>query len=96
MNTGIILSHIPFALALFLLLPTGKLPAGARFAALAGAALFTMIPVDGLSLAEYVRSLTNKRPVDNQSALAGLVRRGEDRRHQGDIRAPAPAAGALL
>lgn len=59
MSTGIVLSHITFALALFMLLPTGKLPPGARFAALTGAALLTMVPVDGLSLAEYVRSLTD-------------------------------------
>jgi hypothetical protein len=88
MNTGIILSHIPFALALFLLLPTGKLPAGARFAALAGAALFTMIPVDGLSLAEYVRSLTNDLSITSLLWLAwcagariGGIRATSGRRH---------------
>ena len=60
MTTGIVLSQIPFALALFLLLPTGRLPAAGRLAVLAGVALLMMVPVvDGLSLCEYARSLTN-------------------------------------
>jgi len=59
MSTGIVLSHTPFVLAIFLLLPVGKRAVRGRFAALAGAALLAIVPVDGLSLAEYAHSLTN-------------------------------------
>lgn len=59
MTTGIVLSHITFALVLFLLLPTAKLPGWGRVAALGGTMLLATFPVDGLSLAEYVYSLTS-------------------------------------
>ncbi|MFA5514667.1 MAG: hypothetical protein WDA20_00120 [Desulfuromonadales bacterium] len=58
MNAEIVLSHLTFALAIFLLLPICQRPA-TRVAVLAGAAILTLMPIDGLSLAEYGRSLTS-------------------------------------
>lgn len=88
MSTGIVLSHFPFALALFLLLPVGKRSTRTRLAALAGAALLSIVPVDGLSLAEYVHSLTNDLSITSLLWLAwvagatiGGVRAMSERQH---------------
>lgn len=70
MSTGIVLSHIPFVLVIFLLLPVGKRPVRVRFTALAGAALLTIVPVDGLSLADYARSLTDDLSITSLLWLA--------------------------
>lgn len=59
MSSEIILCHLTFALILFLLLPIGKLPMPARFAVFAGAVLLGIVPYTGLSLATYLRSLTD-------------------------------------
>jgi hypothetical protein len=86
--TGIVLSHITFALLLFLLLPTGKLPLNGRIAALAGAAILVMLTVDGLSLAEYVYSLTSGLSITavlwlawSAGAKVGGLRAMSERRH---------------
>jgi hypothetical protein len=52
-------SHLAFALLAFLPLPVRRLPVWARAAFLVGAALLSLVPYRGLSLATYLRSLTD-------------------------------------
>jgi hypothetical protein len=61
MNTGTLLTHLTFALLLFLLIPTRRLGLGpkARLVLLGGAAAASLITVDGLSLGDYTRSYTD-------------------------------------
>lgn len=59
MSTGIVLGHLTFALILFLLLPTRRLSPGSRLGVLAGAALLGTVPFEGVSLATFMRSVTD-------------------------------------
>lgn len=59
MNPGNVLGHLTFALIIFLLLPTGKLPLKHRLLALAGGMILSLVPINDLSLANYMRSITN-------------------------------------
>lgn len=59
MTAGVIFSHLAFALALFLLVPVRRLPVSARIGLLVGMGVLGAIPLQGLSLADHVRSLTD-------------------------------------
>ncbi|MFJ4145247.1 hypothetical protein [Pseudomonas sp. NPDC089734] len=64
------LAHLAFALTLFLILASWTSSLRWRLAILAGASLVSVISIDGLSLAAYVRSLSDDLAI---TSLVGLV-----------------------
>ncbi|GFM82639.1 hypothetical protein PSCICN_33310 [Pseudomonas cichorii] len=64
------LTHLAFALALFLILSSWTSSPRWRLAILAGASLASVVSIDGLSLASYVRSLSDDLAI---TTLVGLV-----------------------
>ncbi|GFM67139.1 hypothetical protein PSCICJ_32570 [Pseudomonas cichorii] len=64
------LTHLAFALVLFLILSSWTSSQRWRLAILAGASLASVVSIDGLSLASYVRSLSDDLAIPS---LVGLV-----------------------
>lgn len=73
MNVGMLLSHLTFALLVFLLLPTRRLSSRARLALLLGAGGLSLVTVDGLSLGDYTRSYTDDLAITTMLWLAWCV-----------------------
>ena len=70
---------LTFALVLFLLLPTGRLPAGYRLAVLLGAVLVALVPLStGLTLAGLLRGLTDDLAISSLVwlSVAALIKLG--------------------
>lgn len=70
---------LTFALVLFLLLPTGRMPAGYRLAVLLGAVLVALVPLStGLTLAGLLRGLTDDLAISSLVwlSVAALIKLG--------------------
>ncbi|WP_122315521.1 hypothetical protein [Pseudomonas cichorii] len=67
------LTHLAFALVLFLILSSWTSSLRWRLAILAGASLASVISIDGLSLASYARSLSDDLAIPSLVALVWLT-----------------------
>lgn len=56
MTIGSVCAHLTFALVIFLLLPTNRLSRRSQLGLLIACAALSFVPIDGLSLGDYVRS----------------------------------------